>query len=358
MTTRPIIAFVAQGRQLSGIGNFAGAETAYRGALDVETRLFGPDSAAVGEALIELALQVSNQSRFDEAAALFRRAAPILEAATSAAGRTRLASYRALDAANQRDYANALKYARDATIARRAEVEAAKTVTADGSPAVAPAALEAELAHDLRIQAEMAMRLGNLPGALAAAQEALYIVTQQPGMPLTWRPDNDALMGEVNDRAGRVVVAERDFTDALAMYRRLYGDGGPTALAQLRLGKFYSDQQLYPASITAYRAAFAALAKDPVARSQIVADQIIPFLTAASAAGQRRGRGQEAGRRDVRRQPDGVCRRCRPDHRPARGTRGRERCGAGGANSRQRRCGARHRGGTHGFGGGTRKARQ
>ncbi|HET7085893.1 MAG TPA: CHAT domain-containing tetratricopeptide repeat protein [Rhizomicrobium sp.] len=279
------LAFVAQGRQLSGVGNFGGAEAAYRGALDVETRLFGPDSAAVGETLIELALQVSNQSRFDEAAALFRRAVPILEGATSAAGRTRLASYRALDAANQRDYANALKYARDATNARRAEVEAARTVTADGSAGAVPPALEAELVHDLRIQAEMAMRLGNLPGAQASAQEALYIVTQRPSMPLASRSDMVTLMGEINDRAGRVVVAERDFTDAVAMNRKLYGDGGPTVAAQLRLGKFYSDQQLYPAAIASYRAAFAAVARDPVARGQIVADQIIPFLKAAAAAG-------------------------------------------------------------------------
>ncbi len=286
------LVFVAQGRQRSGIGNFAGAEAAYRGALDVETRLFGPDSAAVGETLIELALQVSNQSRFDEAAALFRRAAPILEGATSAAGRTRLTSYRALDAANQRDYANAVKYAQDATNARRTEVDAAKVVTVDGSAPQAPAALEAELAHDLRVEAEMAMRLGNLPGAQVAAEEALYIVTQQPGMPLAWRPDMVSLMGEVNDRAGRVVVAEHDFTDAIAMYRKLYGDGGPTVLAQLRLAKFYSDQQLYPASITLYRAAFAALAQDPVTRAQIVADQVIPFLTAAAAVGDSGGEGK------------------------------------------------------------------
>ncbi len=92
-------------------------------------------------------------------------------------------------------------------------------------------------------------------------------------------------MGDINDREGRVVVAERDFTDALAMERKLFGDGVPTAMAQLRLGQFYADQQVYPSAIATYRAAFVILAKNPVARSLIVADQIIPFLAAASAVG-------------------------------------------------------------------------
>ena len=292
--------FVALGRLTASAGNFSGAEAAYRGALDIETRLFGPDSMAVGEALIELALEVSNQGRFDEAAALFRRATPIIESSTSAAVRARLASYRALDAANQRDYADALKYARDATTARRAEVDAATIASLDiggndavRNRAVVPPALEGELAQGLRIEAEMAMRLGDLPGAQAAGEEALYIVTDQPTLPLPMRPQLVSLMGEVNDREGRVVIAERDFTDALAMDKKLFGDGMPTAMAQMRLGQFYSGQQLYPAALAAYRNAFALLVKDPVARTAIVADQIIPFLTAASAsigadAGERR----------------------------------------------------------------------
>src|SRR6202012_786883 len=102
---------VASGHSDSSADNFMGAETAYRNTLDVETRLFGPDSIAVGDTLIELALQISNQGRFDEAAALFRRATPIIEAAPSSEIRARLASYQGLDAANQRKYGQALIFA-------------------------------------------------------------------------------------------------------------------------------------------------------------------------------------------------------------------------------------------------------
>jgi CHAT domain-containing protein len=276
---------VESARLYGGADNYAGAEDAYRRALDIETRVFGPDSLAVGETVAELALQVSNQGRFDEAAALFRRASPIVEASSSATARARLASYQGLDAANQRNFSDALKYAREATALRRAEVDAAKVPAGDanGTELTAPATLEGELAHGLRLEAEMALRLGDSGTAQAAAEEALWIITEEPGLPIWWRPEMMSLMGEVNAAQGRVVAAERDFTDALNMNQKLFGSTAPTARAQLRLGQFYSDQQVYPAAVATYRDAFGILAKDPVARSQIESDQIIPFLVAATA---------------------------------------------------------------------------
>jgi CHAT domain-containing protein len=280
-------------RLYGGADNYAGAEDAYRRALDIETRIFGADSLAVAETVAELALQVSNQGRFDEAAALFRRATPAIEASASATPRARLASYQALDAANQRNFADALKFAREATQLRRAEVDAAKraTTSPDDTSAdlTAPVTLEGELAHGLRIEAEMALRLGDNGTAQSAAEEALWIITEEPGLPLWWRPEVVSLMGEVNAAQKRVVVAERDFVDALHMDQKLFGDTAPTARAQLRLGRFYTDQQVYPAAVSTFRAAFAILAKDPIARSQIVSDQIIPFLIAATALEQQDG---------------------------------------------------------------------
>ncbi len=276
--------FVELGRLYSGADNYAGAETAYRHALDLQTRLFGPKSTAVGETIAELALQVSNQGRFDEAAQLFHRATPIIESSSSASARARLASYLALDAANQRHFTDALKFARDATAARRAEIAAASGGGGADSDVSAPPVSRGELAHSLRIEAEMALRLDDLAGARAAAEEALWIVSEEPGLPLWWRSGVVSLMGEINERQGRVVTAERDFKDALALNQKLFGDTAPTALAELRIGRFYSDQQVYPAALTSFRAALAILAKDRIARSEIVPDQIVPFIAAADAS--------------------------------------------------------------------------
>ena len=275
--------FIVAGRLQGSRNNYAGAEAAYRQALMIEEKLFGSNSVIVGETLAELALQVSNQQRFDEAGKLFQRATPIIESSSSDAARARLNSYLALNAANQRNYADALKFAHDATAARRAEINDAGGGKA-GSPTAVPVN-RGELAHSLRIEAEMAMRLGDLAGARASAEEALWIISEQPGLPLWWRPDVVSLMGEINEHDGRVVAAERDFRDARDLDAKLFGDSAPTAQADLRLGHFYSDQQLYPASVEAYRKAFAILAKDRNARSQVVSDQIVPFIKADAAIG-------------------------------------------------------------------------
>lgn len=274
---------VELGRLHGGGGNYAGAEAAYRQALEIETRLFGPDASTVGQTLAELALQVSNQERFDEAAALFRRASAIMERSASAAARARLASYLALDAANQRRFADALKFARQASAARRAEIAAAGGGKDIEGGTASPPVSRGELAHSLRIEAKMALRLDDVAGARAAAEEALWIVSEEPGLPLWWRPEAVSLMGEINEREARVVTAERDYKDALALDQKLFGDSAPTALAHIKLGEFYSGQQLYPAAVASYRAAFLILAKDRIARSQVVSDQIVPFVTASVA---------------------------------------------------------------------------
>lgn len=280
--------FIEIGRLDGGADNYSGAEAAYRSALDIETRLFGANSTVVGETLAELALQVSNQGRFDEAAGLFRRAAPLIQASSSAAARARLDSYMALDAANQRNYTDALKYAQQATAARRTQVAASQSVsdavTSDQGSAPVPVN-EGELAHSLRLESEMALRLGDMVTAEAAASEALWIVSEENDLPLWWRADIVSLMGEINEREGRVVAAEHDYRDAAELDKKLFGDGAPTAAAEMTLGRFYSGQQVYPAALDAYRAAFAIMAKDSVSRAEIVPDQIVPYLAAASATG-------------------------------------------------------------------------
>jgi CHAT domain-containing protein len=277
---------MAAGSRAASRGNYPAAEQAYRDALDIETPMFGPDSSAVGATLLELALQISNQQRFDEAAALFRRATPIIQAAPSPEIRARLASYRGLDAANQRHYDEALVFARQDTAARQAAVDAVRNGGLDlnGNPPVVSTLLDGELAHALRVQAALELRVNNISGAQASAERALYIITAHPDLPLAWRADMVSLMGDINDKQGRVTQAERNFLDALAMDKKLFGDTGPTTMAQIRLGRFYAEEQIYPPAIVAYREAFALLAKDPLTRSQVAVDQIAPFLAAASAS--------------------------------------------------------------------------
>ncbi len=273
--------------RLDGASNYYGqAEANYRQALAIEERLFGESSMVVGQTLIELALQVSNQGRFGEAAALFRRASPIIEASSDNNAHARLNSYLALDAANQRHYGDALTFARQATAARRAEIAAASEANAQaGEAAAAVPVSQGELAHALRIEAEMALRLGDFGTAKAAAEEALWIVTDEPGLPLWWRADTIALVGEINERQGRVVEAEHDLRDARDLNAKLFGDTAPTAFADLKLGAFYARQQVYAPSLDAFRAAFAIAATAPNARAEVAPDDVVLFAKAEMAVG-------------------------------------------------------------------------
>ena len=279
---------IEAGRLAGAADNYAAAESNYRDTLAVEERLFGPNSVVVGQTLIELALQVSNQGRFAEAAALFHRAGPIIEASSDNGARARFDSYQALDAANQRHYQDALNFARQATAARRAEIAAAKQTSAASDPtggAVTATVSQGELAHDLRIEAAMALRLGDVASARASAEEALWIVSEEPGLPLWWRADAVALMGEINERQGRVVAAEHDLRDARDLDAKLFGDTAPTALANIRLAEFYGRQQVYGPAMDAFRLAFGIAAKDPVARKQIYADDVVQFIAADLGSG-------------------------------------------------------------------------
>ncbi|HVP85603.1 MAG TPA: CHAT domain-containing protein [Rhizomicrobium sp.] len=278
--------YIEAARLAGAADNYAAAESNYRHALGIEEKLFGLKSEVVGQTVAELALQVSNQGRFADAAALFRRAAPLIEASSVESVRARYDSYLALDAANQRRYADALKYARQATQARRAEIEAAKQSNAALGEGIDPVPVsQGELAHALRIESEMALRLGDLASAQATAEEALWIVSDEPGLPLWWRADTIALLGEINERRGRVVAAEKDMRDARDLNLKLFGETAPTAFSDLQLGAFYCRQQLYTAALEAYHKAIAVAARDSVARGELSTDDIVQYATAELASG-------------------------------------------------------------------------
>jgi CHAT domain-containing protein/tetratricopeptide (TPR) repeat protein len=83
--------------------NFVAAEDAFRDALALHQRLFGADNPEQVDALMHLALQVSNQGRHDEAEALFGRAVRLAPQVTDPMLRARLEHYRAAHYANLRN---------------------------------------------------------------------------------------------------------------------------------------------------------------------------------------------------------------------------------------------------------------
>ncbi len=256
-----------------GVGNAAAAEAAYRHALEIETQVFGAAAPGSGEILLCLALEVSDQGRYDEAADLFRRATPIIDASPDPLLRARLASYEALDAANQGHFAEARQAALQASDLRRGVL--------GGMAAGEPSPNRGELAQSLSIEAAADLRLGDMPSAEAAAAEALDIISGTPDLPLWWRPNAIALMGQINTAESRFAFATHDFHLALAERQRLFGDTLPTAISDMELGRLFHAQDMPDETVKSYRAAFAILDKDRSAPALFGFDQLAPFFAAA-----------------------------------------------------------------------------
>ena len=266
--------------------NFGAAEGHYRSALAILTKVFGAQSPGVGLLLMELGLQISNQERFDEAAALFRRADPIIQTNGNAADRARLLLYQAFDAANRGRFDEALEYANNSAATWRGVINQGGGDIGRLNPEAAQSAERGELAFSLDLAAEMALRIGNLAAADAAAAELAEIIVSMQGLPPWWRAEVLTTIGEIRAAQGRMDDADNAFRAALILQQRLFGNTAPTAVTYLVFGRVFAEQKLYPESVRAFRLALDILRKDEVARSEVVVDQIAPFIVAANAVAQ------------------------------------------------------------------------
>lgn len=282
--------FVELARVQNSVGNHAGAEKAYRQALDLQTRAMGAEHPGIGTTMTLLAVEVSNQGRVEEADELFRRAEALVLKATDPGEYPRYLTYLGVHAANRRDWGRALTIARDAIARRRALIEQA----GGGIPASLDTAgdaasifgstvfLQAELAHALMFASAMAQRGGDLASAETYAVEARKIVEQTPGLPAWWRPQAWGQLGTVLALRGDFRGAERLLANAAAERTRIFGATWPTAQALMDLGRAQADEGRYAEAIGNYRQAFGIAANETPARA-LTFEQIQPFLAAAEA---------------------------------------------------------------------------
>ena len=278
---------VEQARLYDSRMNYRAAEAAYRAALVIQSRTLGVTSTGVGDTLMNLALEVSNQSRFQEAAGLFRRADPIVQSSLNPSDRARFFTYLGFDAANQGHFDEALRFGQQATAMWRNEIRPDTAGLAAVAAGDSQVALRGELAHALNFEAAMALRVGETPYAEAAAKEALQIVGQLPDVPPWWRADMLTTMGEISAREGRLKQAEESFRGALVFKQRIFGETAPTAVTVMALGRIYADDGLYEEAVRAFEFALKIAEADEVARANLRFDQLAPFLVAATALAER-----------------------------------------------------------------------
>jgi CHAT domain-containing protein len=274
-------------RLYNGFENYAGAERAYRRALDIQKRLLGVDNPGIGDTLMRLALEVSNQGRVDEADALFREADPLVQRSVDPAQYARLVSTLALHSANQRQFQRSLGQAREATQLRRAVIDqfGGGGDTLGGGRNVFGVALvaQAEMAHSLMHEAAMGLRTNNIAAAETAIVEARRIVDETPGLPRWWRAHVAGLYGEILAGLGRPGQAEPELRRSLDIKTGIFGGGWPVASAHMVLGRFQSGEGRARAALDSYRKAFALMHEDTSRRPAIDFETLAPFFSAALA---------------------------------------------------------------------------
>ena len=263
---------------------FEQSEALFRQALQLQTQLLGDDADALADTLMDLALDLSNNGRFDEAAALLRRAEKLVQKSSNDADRARYLTYLGYDAANRKEVDKALQYARSATIQWRKMIQGGGNPRAVLSPGAAEEAARAdkgELAMALNLEANMALRNADLVGAQVAAAEALQIINTTEGLPIWWKPDVLVTLGEVSIAQGRISAAETYLNTALAFRKQQMGNSVASLGVLTTLGAGYQAEGLHTSAIITYRDALKLAQSIPGgANGAFTADQLVAFAGA------------------------------------------------------------------------------
>jgi CHAT domain-containing protein len=277
-----IAGYLSNARASAGQSAFAAAEREFRKALELQVRLYGEDDMATNDVLLDLAVTVSNQGRHDEAEALIRRAAPIVEKSPKPADRARMSGYQAFVAANKGNFEEALMLAR-AAAAQWRDIVAQAAGTGSRSLSQLPGmtnGFEAELAMALNLEAGMLLRTGDVTGAYASAAEAALIIKRVDGEPSWWESDTLVTLGNVSSAQGRLSAAEAYLKKAIELRKQAFGEGLATLQARVALGRAYQAEHMNVSAIIVFREAIAIAKTLPRDTTPIRADDIIPFAEA------------------------------------------------------------------------------
>lgn len=277
-----IAAYLRAGRTAAGQSDFGAAENGFRRALELQVRLYGEDDIATNDVLMDLAMSVSNQGRHDEAEALLRRAAPIVEKSPKAADRARLAGYRSYIAANRGNFDEALTLARGATAQWREIVaqEANAGASSSALPLASTSGADAELAMALNLEAGMSLRNGDVTSAYASIAEAILIIKRVEGEPQWWEADLLLTIGNVSSAQGRLSAAETYLKRALEIRQQLFGEGPATLQVRVALGRAYEAENMRVSAIITFRQAIAAVRALGKDTTPFRAEDLIPFADA------------------------------------------------------------------------------
>ena len=284
-------------------GQYPEAEKLYRRALTLQTERAVAEGG-LAYVLMSLALELSNQERFAEAAAYFAQAETLVPTSLDPADEARLISYRAIDLANQKRSQRARELARDASAARRRLASDIAPAAGVGSafmaePAISPGVgtrpapagtrlvisgrgetARGDLVQSKYLEAAMLVRQGQLDEASAILAEARSIFDADPRVPRRWLPQIQVLEATIAERRGDLPAAQQLLQDAVTGFRGQAAGSRNEALALLALGRVEARLGRTAAALQTFRTAFIMIGE---ANEGVRFDEAWPFFELALA---------------------------------------------------------------------------
>jgi CHAT domain-containing protein len=278
---------LTEARIANARGKFEDSETLIRKALYIQTQFLGEDSELLVGTLLDLALNVSNSGRYEEAAALFRRIEVLNRKSGNLRNRARYQTYLGFDAANRREFRQALQYAQAARSAWK------KIVDSGASPFEGMANRgseeltrmnQGELAMALNFEALMSLKTFDLSGALNQAGQAYEILDAADNLPLFWKVDVLTTLGDISSAQKRVSAAVVYYKSALAFEQRLFGDSVKAIRILAKLGSSLQDDGLITEAAVSFRQAIKMANALPAgASAAFTADELSRYVQALEA---------------------------------------------------------------------------
>ena len=273
---------LTEARIANAQGKFEDSETLIRKALYIQTQFLGEDSELLVGTLLDLALNVSNSGRYEEAAALFRRIEVLNRKSGNLRNRARYQTYLGFDAANRREFRQASQYAQAARSAWK------KIVDTGASPFEGMANRgseeltrmnQGELAMALNFEALMSLKTLDLSGALNQAGQAYEILDAADNLPLFWKVDVLMTLGDISSAQKRMSAAGVYYKSALAYEQRLFGDSVKAIRILAKLGSSLQDDGLVTEAAVSFRQAISMANALPAgASAAFTADELSRYV--------------------------------------------------------------------------------
>jgi CHAT domain-containing protein len=281
-------------------GEYALAEQQYRRALTVAEQERAEQVAFLA---MHIALELSNQRKFDAAEAMFERADAALPGSGNVGvDRARLAGYRAMHLANQRRNAEAAALAGEATRLFQAQGYAGDTgafdLTAGHEFTATSGLLTATTGADLlasegasawanavkssMVETRTLLNQGRVDAAETELTQARKLYAQNPQAPRTWSVQLDVLGAEIAERRGQLGKAERLLKSAVATDAGLVGSSRSGGLAWLALGRINARQGKEGQALNAFREGFAVFAEQG---GSVDVDAAMPYFRIGAKRG-------------------------------------------------------------------------